>query len=113
MSLPLLDLRECSLAVLEWNRYHVIICSSLSLHITGVIVGASHHAPCRPKKQSSDFSQGTSQQVSRFLGWPQIMGGSRGHPRLLEGYMSCCLLGIPKDGKGGASAGVDFGCSPV
>lgn len=31
-----------------------------------------------------------------------------------KGYdLSCCLLEIPKDGKGGASAGADLGCSPV
>ena len=49
--------QECPLAVLEQIRYHVILLSSLSLHITIAIVGASHHAPRRHKKQGSGFSK--------------------------------------------------------
>lgn len=50
---------ECSLAVLEWNRYDVIVL----LHITRAIVGASCRAPCRHKKQGSGFSERTCQEL--------------------------------------------------
>lgn len=119
VSLPLLGLGSAHW--LGWNEIDndVIILSSLSLHITRAILGAACLAPYRCKEQASGLSgepaeSCSSQQLSRFLGWVLIVDESRAHPRLLEGYdLSGCLLEISKDGKGGASAGADLGCSPV
>lgn len=81
------------------------------------MASASCLAPCRHKQVSGfsrELAKSYSQQESRFLGWVLIMSESRAQLRLLEGYdLSCCLLEIPKDGKGGATAGADLGCSPV